>query len=439
MAVCVQVHLVLGHAHELVAGGAILGIVGESKAEADREGSAGAGLGQRRAQPREKRLGSRHPDLGEEHRELIVSDSADHVVGAQRAFEKLSHPAQDQIPFLIAVGVIDGREVVDIDHHDADVALRLPTGAAQLLGETLGEVAAVPQAGKLVAVGESATGLQPGELIAQIRVLAQQILRAGRCGSNRILASHIRYFSKKVAGVPTQPRIIHRRKMSFRAAILFDLDGTLVDTERDNVESVVLALRRWKVELDAGERHFVVGHSWNEIYAMLRRGHGLQAGMDEVIARAVEEKRQLLAHKGYQPLPGVRDAIKRLGRRAELAVVSGASRIEVHEAVAGLGMLSDFRVLLGAEDYSKGKPDPEPYLTAMRMLAVPPAACIVVEDAEPGILAGRAAGAHVIAVRAANYLGYDQSAADVVLDTLDGMTDDLCDRLLAQSKTIAVG
>jgi len=56
--------------------------------------------------------------------------------------------------------------------------------------------------------------------------------------------------------------------------------------------------------------------------------------------------------------------------------------------------------LLGAEDYSKGKPDPEPYLTAMQLLAVQPAACIVVEDAEPGILAGRAAGAHVIAVRA---------------------------------------
>ena len=227
--------------------------------------------------------------------------------------------------------------------------------------------------------------------------------------------------------------------MSSRAAILFDLDGTLVDTERDNVESVVLALRHWQVELDGDERHFVVGHSWNEIYAMLRRDHGLQLGMDEVIARAVEEKRQLLAHKGYQPLPGVRDAIKRLGRRADLAVVSGASRVEVQEAVAGLGMLGDFRVLLGAEDYRKGKPDPEPYLTAMRLLAVPPAACIVVEDAEPGILAGRAAGAHVIAVRAANYLGYDQSAADVVLDTLDGLTDELCDRLLAQTESIALG
>jgi HAD superfamily hydrolase (TIGR01509 family) len=227
--------------------------------------------------------------------------------------------------------------------------------------------------------------------------------------------------------------------MPIRAAVLFDLDGTLVDTERDNVESVVLALRGWHVELDGTERHFVVGHSWNEIYAMLRRNHGLQVGMDEVIARAVEEKRRLLAHKGYQPLPGVREAVKRLGRRADLAVVSGASRVEVREAVDGLGMVGDFRFLLGAEDYSKGKPDPEPYLTAMRLLAVPAAACIVVEDAEPGILSGRAAGASVIAVRAANYLGYDQSAADVILDTLNDLTDELCDRLLAQTGTIAAG
>ena len=226
--------------------------------------------------------------------------------------------------------------------------------------------------------------------------------------------------------------------MSSRAALLFDLDGTLVDTERDNVESVVLALRGWQVELDGAERHFVVGHSWNEIYATLCRNHGLQVGMDEVIARAVDEKRRLLAHKGYQPLPGVREAIKRLGRRADLAVVSGASRVEVREAGEGLGMLGDFRVLLGAEDYGKGKPDPEPYLTAMKLLSVPAASCIVVEDAEPGILSGQAAGASVIAVRAANYLGYDQSAADVVIDTFAELTDELCDRLLARSKSIAV-
>ena len=221
--------------------------------------------------------------------------------------------------------------------------------------------------------------------------------------------------------------------MSSRAAVLFDLDGTLVDTERDNVESVVLALRQWHVELSDAERHFVVGHSWNEIHAMLCRNHGLQVGMDQVIASAVDEKRRLMAIKGYQPLPGVREAIARLHRRAVLAVVSGASRVEVHEAVEGMGLLDQFQVLLGAEDYQKGKPDPEPYQKAMRLLDVKPAACIVVEDAEPGILSGRAAGAHVVAVSVANYLGYNQSAAHVVLDTLDGLTDELCDRLLAPS------
>jgi HAD superfamily hydrolase (TIGR01509 family) len=219
--------------------------------------------------------------------------------------------------------------------------------------------------------------------------------------------------------------------MSSRAAVLFDLDGTLVDTERDNVESVVLGLRNWNVELTESERHFVVGHSWNEIHAMLKRNHGLQAGMDEVIAAAVDKKRELMAKKGYQPLPGVRDVVARLGRRAELAVVSGASRVEVQEAVAGMGLTKDFRLLMGAEDYNKGKPDPEPYLTAMRILGVVPSLCIVVEDAEPGIIAGRAAGAQVVAVRVANYLGYDQSAAHVVLDTLEGLTDELFDRLLA--------
>ncbi|HEX7508039.1 MAG TPA: HAD-IA family hydrolase, partial [Polyangia bacterium] len=88
-----------------------------------------------------------------------------------------------------------------------------------------------------------------------------------------------------------------------------------------------------------------------------------------------------------------------------------------------------FQYLLGAEDYSQGKPHPEPYQSAMRLLGAAPRACIVIEDAEPGILAGKAAGARVIAVRSANFMGYDQSAADVVVDTLEQVSDDLLEKL----------
>jgi HAD superfamily hydrolase (TIGR01509 family) len=212
-------------------------------------------------------------------------------------------------------------------------------------------------------------------------------------------------------------------------AVLFDLDGTLVDTERENVESVVLAARRWNIELDDDMRRFIVGHSWNEIYARIVRHHGIAVDMGVLIEAAVEEKRGLFTGKGYQALPGAVALVRRLVGRARLAIASGSSCVEVRETVAGIGLTECFRVLLGAEDYGKGKPDPEPYLMAMRLLEVGPKACIVIEDAEPGILAGKAAGAKVIAVKRANFLGYDQSAADVIVETLDQVTDDLLERL----------
>jgi HAD superfamily hydrolase (TIGR01509 family) len=213
------------------------------------------------------------------------------------------------------------------------------------------------------------------------------------------------------------------------AAVLFDLDGTLVDSEGANVESVVRAAGRVKVELDSEDRRFIVGHSWNEIYARLRGRHGMDVPMPELVAWAIEEKALLLRQTPYVPLPGAVAAVRRLGRRSALAVVSGASRFEVKDAVASLGLTAEFRVLLGAEDYRRGKPDPEPFVLASQLLGVSPRDCLVIEDAEPGILSGRAAGAKVVAVQAGNVSGFDLSAADVVVSTLDEVTDELCDRL----------
>jgi beta-phosphoglucomutase len=215
-------------------------------------------------------------------------------------------------------------------------------------------------------------------------------------------------------------------------AVLFDLDGTLVDTERENVESVVLAARRWNIELDPDLRSFIVGHSWNEIHARICREHGLAVGMDVLIAAAVEEKRALFASTGYQALPGALDLVRRLHPRARLAIVSGSSHVEVCETIAGVGLTDCFDHLLGAEDYGRGKPHPEPYQTAMRLLGVPPRACLVIEDSGPGIVSGKAAGACVIAVRRANFMGYDQSAADEIVDTLEQVTDVMLDSLWMQ-------
>lgn len=222
------------------------------------------------------------------------------------------------------------------------------------------------------------------------------------------------------------------------AAVLFDLDGTLVNSEPVNVESVVLAVRRSGLELDDSDRKFVVGHSWNEIYQRIVRRHGLSQSMDALIAAAVEEKQALVAGVGLPALPGAVETVRRLARRSPLAVVSGASKVEVRDAIEGLGLSDAFAFLIGAEDYSRGKPDPEPYAMAIQRFGVPAGACLVIEDATPGILSARAAGARVVGVRAGNYSGLDLTAADRVVDNLHDVTDELCAALVAGAAKAAV-
>ena len=208
-------------------------------------------------------------------------------------------------------------------------------------------------------------------------------------------------------------------------AFLFDLDGTLVDSERANVESVVLAVRRHGAELTEEERGFVIGHSWNEIYKMIARNHALTIPMRELIDQAVAEKDALLAKTGHRALPGAVALVQRLARRSKMAVVSGASGKEVRDALGGIGLRELFPVIVAAEDYANGKPSPEPYLTGLAQLGAAAARSIVIEDSTAGIRAARAAGMKVIGVRAGNFAAQRQEEADVVVDTLLEVTDTL--------------
>ena len=153
--------------------------------------------------------------------------------------------------------------------------------------------------------------------------------------------------------------------------------------------------------------------------------------MHALIAAAVDEKQKLMATSGHKALPGAIAAVRRLARGSKLAVVSGASGKEVRDALTGIGVRDLFATIVAAEDYAHGKPSPEPYLKGLAAVGVPAGRTLVIEDATPGIQAARAAGLRVIGVQAGNFAGYDLSQADVVVDTLDQVTDELCARLLA--------
>jgi HAD superfamily hydrolase (TIGR01509 family) len=215
------------------------------------------------------------------------------------------------------------------------------------------------------------------------------------------------------------------------AAVLFDLDGTLIDSERDNIESVAMAMRKLGKTLSQVERDFIIGHSWRDIYDMLVRNHKIVMPMNDLINIAVDEKQSLIEAHGFNVLPGAVELVKRLfDRGIPLAIASGSSHREVHEAIEGIGLKPYFRVLLGAEDYPAGKPDPAPYKAAMKGLGVGAAGCVVIEDALPGVRSGKSAGAAVVGVEAGNFAKYDLKEAHLVVQTLNDLDDAVFDHVL---------
>ena len=119
---------------------------------------------------------------------------------------------------------------------------------------------------------------------------------------------------------------------------------------------------------------------------------------------------------GLREIPGAAAALSAL-REDRMAVVTSATRLLAAARLRAVG-IEPPPVMVNAEDVSRGKPDPEGYLAAARRLGVAPEEALVVEDAPPGVAAGRAAGAAVVGVTS-THGAEELAAADVVIPTLE--------------------
>jgi HAD superfamily hydrolase (TIGR01509 family) len=224
------------------------------------------------------------------------------------------------------------------------------------------------------------------------------------------------------------------------AAVLLDLDGTLVDSESVHAEAIARFMFGCGVELDERERAFVIGHAWQEIYAELRVAERL--GVDlRTLQAETERARRRMREEGihFRVLDGARELVATLVElEIPTAIVSGSCRAEIAEALELLGIGQHLRMYLGAEDYPRGKPAPDGYLAAAERLAVTPNRCLVFEDSEAGIASALAAGMRVVATSAANRpvgsSGHqDQRRAHLVLPDLQGIDHAFLCRIMASS------
>jgi sugar-phosphatase len=196
------------------------------------------------------------------------------------------------------------------------------------------------------------------------------------------------------------------------SAVLFDLDGVLVES-REATERVWLD---WALENgidEAALRSAMHGVRSADVIRALRPDLDAAAESGEI------ERRQLEDVDGLAAIPGAAAALEAL-KGDRVAVVTSGTRPLALARLAAVGIEAP-AVMVCADDVTRGKPDPEGYLIAAGRVGADPAEAVGVEDAPPGIDAGRAAGAATVAVTS-THAREELAAADVVIESLEELS-----------------
>lgn len=182
-------------------------------------------------------------------------------------------------------------------------------------------------------------------------------------------------------------------------AVIFDLDGTLVDSEPLYYEAGRGMLAGHGVDGFTWEQHLrFVGVSTEETLAVLRERYGLRPPVGELLAE-LDRLYLEAAGRSVRVFPRTRalvDSLREAGNT--LAVASGSSREAIAAVLAGTGLAECFEHAVSAQEVARGKPAPDVLLETARRLRVAPGDCVVIEDAPPGVLAAARAGMRCVAV-----------------------------------------
>jgi HAD superfamily hydrolase (TIGR01509 family) len=213
-------------------------------------------------------------------------------------------------------------------------------------------------------------------------------------------------------------------------AVIFDMDGVLMDSEQlwnQSKQEVVREVGgRWREDAPTA----MMGMSSPEWSRYMHDELGVPLDVQE-INRAVVDRMEQHYREELPLLPGAVECVRALHRRWPLALASSANREIIDFALDAAGLGGDFRATISSEEVERGKPAPDVYLEAARRLGVAADRCVAIEDSSNGVRSAAAAGMAVIAMPNEHYPPAQDALAlaDAVVHKLAEITPELVERL----------
>lgn len=179
-------------------------------------------------------------------------------------------------------------------------------------------------------------------------------------------------------------------------AIIFDADGVLVDSMYFQADSWVKAFKDVGINITRRDIYELEGSNDSRLIKAIFEKAGREPEPQQ-FEQLPEKKRELLEFDKIKPYKGILDCLKELKQHFKLAMVSGSNRNTV-EKIVNKFFSGCFDVVISGSDHERGKPNPDPFLTALEKLDLTKNECIVVENSPLGITSARRAGLYCVAV-----------------------------------------
>ena len=200
-------------------------------------------------------------------------------------------------------------------------------------------------------------------------------------------------------------------------ACLFDLDGTLIDSEGVWIEAQLAYLQRFGIVVSREELEaIVIGHAWQDIFAEFDRrwirGRATKLEMEAETTAFFYDFIKSHDIVIYSSLALLRQLYSQ-GRR--IGIVTGSTRERVEQFVDSMGLRGIVDVMIAEGDFHRGKPAPDGYLAAIEALGIPVNECLAFEDSQAGVSSAKAAGLFCVGLQRK---GKALNGADLVLNDL---------------------